>query len=66
MSHGSRVVCRVAAKFELKSPSMHSMVCGHPTTKSEFRQAEICQVWGPTLGQLPEQPAILAAFFSSS
>ncbi|MPC20627.1 hypothetical protein E2C01_013580 [Portunus trituberculatus] len=30
-------------KFELKSPSMHSVVHGHPTAKSEFRQAEIRQ-----------------------
>ncbi|MPC45786.1 hypothetical protein E2C01_039491 [Portunus trituberculatus] len=40
----SRVVRRVAAKFELKSPSVHLVVCGHLTTKSEFRQAEICQM----------------------
>ncbi|MPC19808.1 Transmembrane protein 184C [Portunus trituberculatus] len=31
------------AKFEFKLPSVHSVVCGRPTTKSEFRQAEIRQ-----------------------
>ncbi|MPC41529.1 hypothetical protein E2C01_035128 [Portunus trituberculatus] len=30
-------------KFEFKSQSMHSVVRGHPTAKSEFCQAEICQ-----------------------
>ncbi|MPC08425.1 Neuroglian [Portunus trituberculatus] len=30
--------------FEFKSPSVHSVVHGHPTTKSEFRQAEIRQI----------------------
>ncbi|MPC90722.1 hypothetical protein E2C01_085719 [Portunus trituberculatus] len=31
-------------KFEFKLPSVHSDVHGYPTTKGEFRQAEICQV----------------------
>ncbi|MPC68629.1 hypothetical protein E2C01_062833 [Portunus trituberculatus] len=31
-------------KFEFKSPSVHSVVRGHPITKREFRQAEIRQV----------------------
>ncbi|MPC40035.1 hypothetical protein E2C01_033589 [Portunus trituberculatus] len=43
------VVCRVAAKFEFKLPSVHSVVHGHPNAKSEFRQAEIRQVLGLTL-----------------
>ncbi|MPC21512.1 Mediator of RNA polymerase II transcription subunit 16 [Portunus trituberculatus] len=33
-SPGSRVVRRAATKFEFKSPSVHSVVHGHPTTKS--------------------------------
>ncbi|MPC09223.1 hypothetical protein E2C01_001825 [Portunus trituberculatus] len=33
-----------AAKFEFKSASVHSVVRGHPTAKSEFHQAEIRQV----------------------
>ncbi|MPC17218.1 WD repeat-containing protein 6 [Portunus trituberculatus] len=33
------------AKFEFKSPSVHSVVRGHPTAKSEFRQAEIRQFY---------------------
>ncbi|MPC68612.1 hypothetical protein E2C01_062814 [Portunus trituberculatus] len=49
MSPGSRVVHCVAAKFEFKSPSVHSVVCDHPTVKGEFRQAEICQVRGLTV-----------------
>ncbi|MPC43807.1 hypothetical protein E2C01_037462 [Portunus trituberculatus] len=32
------------AKFEFKLPTMHLVVRGHPITKSEFRQAEICQI----------------------
>ncbi|MPC27628.1 hypothetical protein E2C01_020803 [Portunus trituberculatus] len=38
-----------SAKFGLKLPS--SVVCGHPTAKSESRQAEIRQVQGPTHSQ---------------
>ncbi|MPC58281.1 hypothetical protein E2C01_052277 [Portunus trituberculatus] len=48
-SPGSCVVRRVAAKFEFKSPSVHLVVCGHPTAKGEFRQAEIRQVRGLTV-----------------
>ncbi|MPC36374.1 hypothetical protein E2C01_029829 [Portunus trituberculatus] len=40
---------RFAAKFEFKSPSVHSVVRGHPTAKSEFRKAEIRQVRGLTV-----------------
>ncbi|MPC15071.1 26S proteasome non-ATPase regulatory subunit 1 [Portunus trituberculatus] len=42
-SSGSRVVHRMATNFEFKLPSMHSVVHGHPTAKSEFCQAEIRQ-----------------------
>ncbi|MPC78779.1 hypothetical protein E2C01_073277 [Portunus trituberculatus] len=49
MSLGSHVVHHVAAKFELKSPSVHSVVHGHPTAESESRQAEIRQVRGLTV-----------------
>ncbi|MPC14252.1 hypothetical protein E2C01_007015 [Portunus trituberculatus] len=43
MLQGSCVVRHAAAKFEFKSASVHSVVCDHPTAKSEFRQAKICQ-----------------------
>ncbi|MPC30696.1 hypothetical protein E2C01_023965 [Portunus trituberculatus] len=29
--------------------TLWSVVCGHPTAKREFRQAEICQVRGLTV-----------------
>ncbi|MPC12838.1 hypothetical protein E2C01_005551 [Portunus trituberculatus] len=41
---GSLCGCQGTTKFEFKSPSMHSVVRGHPTAKSEFHQAEIRQV----------------------
>ncbi|MPC69722.1 hypothetical protein E2C01_063953 [Portunus trituberculatus] len=41
--------CQETAKFEFKYPSVHSVVHGHPTTKSEFCQAEIRQVRGLTV-----------------
>ncbi|MPC27077.1 hypothetical protein E2C01_020233 [Portunus trituberculatus] len=34
------MVHHAATKFEFKSPSVHSVVRGHPTTKSEFRQVQ--------------------------
>ncbi|MPC23687.1 hypothetical protein E2C01_016748 [Portunus trituberculatus] len=49
MSLGSHMVRCAAAKFGFKSPSVHSVVRGHPTIKSEFRQAEIHQVLGLTV-----------------
>ncbi|MPC23215.1 hypothetical protein E2C01_016257 [Portunus trituberculatus] len=49
---GSCVVRCAATKFKFKSPSMHSVICGHPTTKSEFCQAEIRQVQGLTVVSL--------------
>ncbi|MPC16731.1 hypothetical protein E2C01_009564 [Portunus trituberculatus] len=49
------MVHHVAAKFEFKSPSVHSVVCGHPTAKSEFRHAEIhSPSAGPYCTQLGE------------
>ncbi|MPC22353.1 hypothetical protein E2C01_015367 [Portunus trituberculatus] len=46
---GSPCGSQGTTKFELKSPSVHSVVHGHPTAKIEFRQAEIRQVPGLTV-----------------
>ncbi|MPD03019.1 hypothetical protein E2C01_098634 [Portunus trituberculatus] len=46
---GSPCSCPGTAKFEFNSPSVHSVVHGHLTAKSEFRQAEIRQVRGLTV-----------------
>ncbi|MPC50875.1 hypothetical protein E2C01_044709 [Portunus trituberculatus] len=37
---GSPCGCQGTAKFDFKSPSVHSVVRGHPTAKSEFHQAK--------------------------
>ncbi|MPC49103.1 hypothetical protein E2C01_042897 [Portunus trituberculatus] len=41
--------CQGTAKFEFKSPSVLSVVCGHPIAKNEFCQAEMRQVRGLTV-----------------
>ncbi|MPC60335.1 hypothetical protein E2C01_054378 [Portunus trituberculatus] len=45
------------AKFEFKLPSVHSVVCGHSTAKSEFHQAKIRQSVNP-LHNMVEEEAI--------
>ncbi|MPC62595.1 hypothetical protein E2C01_056682 [Portunus trituberculatus] len=52
------------AKFEFKSPSVHSGVRGHPTAKSEFRQAEIRQVRGLTVVPFLPRPSHLSLSLS--
>ncbi|MPD06094.1 hypothetical protein E2C01_101881 [Portunus trituberculatus] len=46
---GSPCAHQATAKFKFKSPSVHLVVRGHSTTKSEFHQAELRQVLGLTV-----------------